>query len=249
MADEQITNIAELVAAVTACSNVFGTTIWWRGHTKLSWQLRPRVFRDEYDGIAYEKNAVARFIQKAPTRYPNCPAMDRASEWLYLMQHYGVPTRLLDWSESALVAAFFAVRDPNFDTEDAAIWAVAAALLNKEQCDQKGFVSPTSEAARKVFSDAFHGGDEEPTRPIIALHSQEIDLRMMVQHSASTIHGSREAIEDLPNKEKFLTRFVIPAAAKPQFRGMLKALGFSTTTLFPDLEHLAKDIRSLKFQL
>lgn len=42
-------------------------------------------------------------------------------EWLALMQHFGAPTRLLDFTQSPYVATYFAVEDA---TEDSVIWAV-----------------------------------------------------------------------------------------------------------------------------
>lgn len=248
MADNEITNIVDIAAVVGACRETFRTTIWWRGHSRASWRLRPTVFRNRDGGVGYERNVAARFRQKAATRHPNCPPIDRDSEWLHLMQHYGVPTRLLDWSESVLVAAFFAVRDTTFDNEDGAIWGLAPALLNQEQMGKQVFVTPDQPPARQVFADVYREGDEEPEGPTLALHSQEIDLRMMAQHSTFTIHGSVTDMVELPDSEKFLVRFAVPAAAKSEFRTILKAFGFSNMKLFPDLEHLAEDIRSLKFQ-
>src|SRR5690606_36926394 len=53
-------------------------------------------------------------------------------EWLFLMQHYGVPTRLLDWTDSPLVALFFAVYNVDRDDRDASLWVLLPAALNRQ---------------------------------------------------------------------------------------------------------------------
>ncbi len=69
----------------------------------------------------------------------------------------------------------------------------------------------------------------------------------MVQLSEFTLHGVPTPIEELPNKEKFLMQFIIPKAAKSELKALLKVFGFSESTLFPDLEHLAADLRGMRF--
>lgn len=51
-------------------------------------------------------------------------------EWLCLMQHHGAPTRVLDWSESVMIALYFAVCDPTADC-DGVVWALNAGRLNE----------------------------------------------------------------------------------------------------------------------
>ncbi|WP_350340486.1 FRG domain-containing protein [Paenibacillus hexagrammi] len=51
-----------------------------------------------------------------------------------MMQHYGVPTRLLDWSREALVALLFALGVPTSDiekTSDKVVWVLDPVTLNK----------------------------------------------------------------------------------------------------------------------
>src|SRR5262245_48310567 len=81
---------------------------WFRGHQSASWDVLTTVFRDD-DHKRQERNYTHRFRSRAATRYPNSPKYGEFALWLSLMQHYGLPTRLLDWSRSPLVASYFAI--------------------------------------------------------------------------------------------------------------------------------------------
>ena len=86
--------------------------LWYRGCGKVSYELKPSLYRHKRtksieDLMLLEKNLMARFQQRSIPFHSR--ALNDPWEWLFFMQHYGVPTRLLDWSESPLMALFFAV--------------------------------------------------------------------------------------------------------------------------------------------
>ena len=111
---------------------------WWRGHADSRWRLLPHAYRGTRSSDD-ERNYCLHFMTKAPARYPNCPTNDL--DWLFLMQHHGLPTRLLDWTESPLIGLFFAVWTPQYDHIPGTLWALNTIKLNMPQTDIPGVIS------------------------------------------------------------------------------------------------------------
>src|SRR5687767_3969320 len=102
------TGVDTLLQLVTRLHRGPRRQLWYRGHADASWQLVPSVFRRR-DSSDAEPVLIEHFVRAAPIRYAHCPAKNDRAAWLQLMQHYRLPTRLLDWTQSPLVALFFAV--------------------------------------------------------------------------------------------------------------------------------------------
>ncbi len=241
-----IENLHGLIDAVYQAQEMFGKVqCWWRGHGQETWALVARVHREKRSD-RYEKNIALRFYNRAPTRHSRCPAADDFPGWLSFMQHYGLPTRLLDWSVSPLIAAFFIANNQQRDSEAGALWALQPSLLNEAEGMSKYIKAPGNKDVRQLYQPPFREDVDEVDR-IAAVTAPEQDLRMLVQLSAHTVHGSDRAIETHKHRDRYLMKWVVPAAAKLRLRVELGLLGILTSTVFPDLEHLAKEVSELQF--
>ncbi len=241
---DTITGVRDAITAVEEVAADFKDAAWWRGHSRAPWTLLPKVYRPPTGGRPHrEQNLILHFQAQASTRRDNCPDRDDHAAWLFLAQHYGLATRLLDWTWSALTALFFVVWKSEHDAEPGALWALHSARLNAEQGLPPMLPVPESASVAHLFKAAFDGGT--PTGQVIAVAPHEVDIRMMVQLSSFTIHDTDKPLEAIvADPSPFLRKYTIPPTAKPLIRDSLGLLAIESSNLFPDLEHLAGDLNS-----
>ena len=256
ISDIVVQGLDSLVDAVKQANVCFPGQVWWRGQRCSQWELRPSVFRPQIGGgFEYEQSIIKRFQKRAPSRRIDLPLRSERHNWLFLMQHYRLPTRLLDWTESPLIAAYFAtelgeckdaINQPV--SNEGALYALSPYLLNLEQVGEYGLLMPDeSPTAQKLIKRAFIARAEDQER-VVAVRPTEVDTRLMVQLSEFTLHGSGLAIEQVPKSDRFAMKFRIPASKKKRLRRRLKFLGVRESTLFPDLEHLAVETAGIRFR-
>ncbi len=224
--------------------------------------LVPRLFRPEFwDPIVtafqpkLEMSTIEDFKRHASLVSDlNLPSDDDRFGWLCVMQHYGTPTRLLDWTENALIALYFTVADAR--DSDGELWAMLPWALNKKADAGWGTPIPSrSRHLRYLLSEPYWSGDglaeevglDKPVDCPLALRPPMMFPRMAVQSSGFTIHplpDRGQAIEAVLADPKHLVRYIIPAEVKRDFLLQLRSLAISDGHLFPDLEGLSRMIVS-----
>lgn len=212
--------------------------IWWRGHADVDWELLPAVFRPRHRN--FERELALRFMRRAKTRHSGVlPASDAWPDWLFLMQHYGLPTRLLDWSRSPFVASVFAVESG--PDRPGAIWAISPTEWNYYANNTQRVIDAYEDVVLPYFKAPF--GYAACEARAIAVDVPEIDNRMLIQQAACTIHGEPTPMERL---DEFggagLIKFILPAELKDEAKQYLALHGVIRDRLFPDLESLAREL-------
>lgn len=249
-----ITNLTDLLEIVLETNSRFKGQIWWRGQRDSSWNLTPSIFRKERWAKS-ERSFVARFQHKAPSRHPKVPPYEDRASWLFLMQHYRLPTRLLDWTESPLIACFFAIEKDRAAEEhpdivkdaDGALFAISPYQLNRDQVGSSSLLLPDDPKAESIIERAFSSNGRDIPK-VVAIRPSEVDIRLTVQLSVFTLHGGRISLEKLPQASGYLSKWSIPSACKEDIRNQLQDLGIRASSVFPDLEHLAQDVSATEFE-
>lgn len=121
---QQVRSLSDYDAAVFALRQEWGAgaRVWFRGHRDAEWNLHPLGLRKRVPPKS-EHDLFVEFKRRARGLIDHLPTTEWA--WLYLAQHHGLPTRLLDWTESAHVGLFFALHGKLGSTPtdcDACVW-------------------------------------------------------------------------------------------------------------------------------
>jgi hypothetical protein len=199
---------------------------------------------------------------------PDTPLQSDIPAWLSVVQHHGLPTRLLDWTESAAAALFFAVEQNDLfrkwgrwnDLFQPIVWMVNPHALN--WISSGGSQVPRTamdEAAgnprdgftelwglKSIFA-AFNPFTQDTELPM-AVQPMNVHIRVQTQKSRFTVHGSRrEGLDELFRDTDlvrlgFLHFIQIDRHAAIAILKELERIGVSRSTLFPDLEGLATEL-------
>lgn len=241
-----IKTIDELLNFITDLNKMHGQRIWYRGVSNKDWDLIPSIQRST-NREKFERFITNDFYIKARQVMEYSPDKKNYSAWMSIMQHFGLPTRLLDWSSSPLVATFFATEQyKKFPQCDACIWVLAPGLLNKKEGFGDCIYPVDADTVQNMLLPAFKelGHDKYVEDKILACHSTENNLRMYSQQANFTIHNSKRRLVDICDSD-MLYKIIIPAHQRVKLLNDLEIFGITESYIYPDLDHLSKDIKRL----
>jgi hypothetical protein len=183
------------------------------------------------------------------------PARGNTDEWLFLAQHVGLPTRLLDWTENAILALYFALNE-----EKPVVWMLNPMELNTYIAGTltRQNVEPFDEfpltwfrpnlPAINIGNENIRGAWERDKRSLelpVAVHPTYLHPRMSAQRSVFTIHGTKKLPLDKLIPSRLLAKFEIQPRVRQGIRRDLAMLGIQEATVYPDLDGLAKELAFL----
>lgn len=225
---------------------------WFRGQAQAEWALHPKGLRESERSRRAIQPMLYEFRAEATILYDDAPPEhDDLRKWLFLMQHYGMPTLLLDWTRSALTALAFAVeldqKCPRHNLKDAAIWVLRSGKWNElsKAASTYAVVDAYSRSLDRLFEAHFDRNAAIPyplCKSVTAIEPVFNSRRMFAQQGVFTIHGpDSRPMEELAStlQPLCLWKLVVPSDKKKAIRKELYDVGIHLSSLFPDLDHLS----------
>jgi hypothetical protein len=227
---------------------------WFRGQGNARWSLQPKLYRS---GKKFNENEIrTEFKLRAFQLMSEAHVPHDDREWYFLMQHYGAPTRLLDWTDGALIALYFAVQSQGRH-KNAAVWMIDPSWLNHELMNAndpnnyvEGILLPYWGEAEPWFPEPFEQA-LHVTYPV-AMDPPHVARRVSVQRSRFTVHGnSKRGLESFlaRTQKPRLAKFVIPKVVGKEIFKDLSTCGITETSVYPDLGGLSKELETKWAQL
>ncbi|AWN21945.1 FRG domain-containing protein [Deinococcus irradiatisoli] len=235
----------------------FRSPFVFHGSHNAEFALKTSLQRLGGDLRANERHLLRNFRKYAHRRATDG---DSLWQWLALGQHHGLPTRLLDFTYSPLVALHFATRDPAHYQHDAAVWMVnhtviqqflppplqeALAAEGSEVLTTEHLQSVTETAGRTRLFDtsALAALEQLSDTPFLAfLEPPSLDERIVQQFALFGFVSNPEVQVDdwLSGHPGTFLKVVVPARLKWQIRDYLDQSNINERTLFPGLTGLAQ---------
>lgn len=262
LSEVNVTSLRDYTEQLETRMNTSGKGQWYRGCGSAAHRLTPTLYRHPaktgFDTLLEtERNLLTGFRHRSLPYLVTQPDTDL--EWLFLMQHHGVPTRLLDWTENPYVALFFALSSaqiigrtgagvPEFG-EACAVW-----LLNPTIWNQRALHLVTFNEGVLSAGDDLLKGYAPRTDPRImnsdpvAIYGVHNSRRIVAQRGVFVVFGKDiRPMETIFSENDYpaeaLTKVVIPPDRIGGLLGTLTSIGVTDSAIYPDLDGLARELK------
>lgn len=218
----------------------------FRGLPCSSFDLRPSLSRPARD---YSK--VENHLLRAFKKYARQTVTHEDSIWnlLALAQHHGLPTRLLDWTYSPMVALHFLTENESKFDQDGVVWAVNTDRTNESLppslrglLRKEGSSVFTAEMLSRAASNLEEFDALSTSEFVAFFEPPSLDARMVNQYALFSLMSSPTGCMDqwLAERPDHYKRVIVPAGLKREVRDRLDQANVTERVLFPGLEGISR---------
>lgn len=210
--------------------------IWYRGHSNDAWLLTPSLMRE--DNYAVKEKELFNEFQKTASRLFD----KRSNDWesLFDMQHYWIPTRLLDWTTVMGVAVAFILYDAANENQSSSLYVLDPLSLNRLSGRNDVINVPEDKGFEytKMYWDHLPVKIEKP----LAIRPGQQSDRIRAQKGVFTVQGnSQSGFEDTATTT--YKKIVMPVEAKEEAKDFLRRANLDEYTIYPDIVGMAHHIK------
>jgi len=231
----------------------------YRGQANASWDLSSSLERSSMTEI--EHNIEEVFIteyKKAISSFPDYSGTPETNlEWLSLLQHHGTPTRLIDFTHSPYIAAYFAFQEEAIDkSEPVAIWCVnrirfyqGALYYLKKNFDVLAYIDRRYLFSESTFEELFRRAGLDCVMPFDPANANQ---RQLIQQSVflAAMNPEKRFIDQLAfldyQEKPVVTKLTIPGSERKIALRDLMKMNITHATLFPGIDGFARSL-NLKY--
>jgi hypothetical protein len=214
--------------------------LWYRGHADLGHGLIPSALRYSTTGERNSAfNLLSEFRRVAEMKLARPPRWDDTFRWVQLAQHYGIPTRLLDWTESPTVALYFACQRTDCD---GVVLVMNPVDLNRASFKMKPRILDQDQDSATIsrYLSLTEGSPAKKLKTL-AVNPVWSSERIMAQKGVFTLHGTEFYLDD--KQAPSLVAIPIFREAKSRLQRDLQRIGIDEMGIFPELEHACSFLR------
>jgi hypothetical protein len=225
----------------------------YRGQANADWILASSLERSSLTEIDHdiERILIDEYRKAARSFLEEREIPGTTLDWLALLQHHGTPTRLIDFTHSPYVAAFFAFQEDRQDqSERVAIWCLnkirfyqAAVYVLQEEFDVTKWLTRSYLFSSPAFEAVFERNDLDCVMPF---DSSNPNRRYFAQQSVFLATGNSqkklvEQLDFLSYQEKpLITKVTMPRAIRKTVLRDLRKMNITPATLFPGIDGFAR---------
>jgi len=221
----------------------------FRGQSDEKWELwstLPRFLGNRGIHSSHWRHQEWRSVEKFQSRahhfLQHVPALDDTFQWLALMQHHGAPTRLIDFTWSPYVAAFFALEN---STTNAAVWAINGAKITYQDLADQALDPHDFDPRRPgILRDRYLRNESDR---VVVSEPTILIQRLVAQSGTFAIPATierpiNEILSDHPIPDDTIAKFILPKRIRREAIEDLRRMNILNATLFPGLDGLARSI-------